>query len=39
MKGIETLKEFISSHYEPNAYEKLEQERINQIEVIDSEEL
>ena len=39
MKGIETLKAFIASHYEPNAYEKLEQERINQIEVIEFEEL
>lgn len=39
MKGIETLKAFINSHYEPNASDKLEQERINQIEVIDFEEL
>lgn len=39
MKGIETLKAFIASHYEPNASDKLEQERINEIEVIDFEEL
>ena len=39
MKGIETLKAFIASHYEPSESDKLEQERINEIEVIDFEVL